>query len=120
MAKYIFSTKFKKIEKEPLYYNMQVSVDKDYEWDNDVNLPSFFLYKDQPITLQFVDDVPPHIEWRSNDSRIRLQTGPASTHLLICGMMECRISDGTYPLPETVSVVHDGVTFTFTPIPVYE
>jgi hypothetical protein len=30
MSKYIFATKFKKIEKEPLYYNMQISVDKDY------------------------------------------------------------------------------------------
>jgi hypothetical protein len=29
------------------------------------------------------------------------------------------ISEGSYPLPEVISVVHDGATFTFTPIPVY-
>jgi hypothetical protein len=30
------------------------------------------------------------------------------------------ICNGDYPLPEILSVVYDGVTFTFTPIPVYE
>lgn len=123
MAKFTFSFKFENIEKEPLYYNIQLSVDKDFEWDEDESLPSIFLYKDQPIILQFVENVhdyPNNIEWKNNEHHIILRTYNSSTYMFIAGMMVFN-KDWRFPLPETVSVVGSGdTTFIFTPIPVYE
>ena len=43
-----------------------------------------------------------------------------TTNLYLYGMIFFKICDGTFPLPEPTLVVKDEVTFTFTPIPVYE
>lgn len=58
MSKYIFVTKFKKIEKEPLYYNMQLSVDKDCTASSvgykNPGVEDTYFYKDSPIILTFI------------------------------------------------------------------
>jgi hypothetical protein len=118
MSKYIFATKFKKIEKEPLYYNMQISVDKDYIYPGLPDSVSF--YKDSPIIL-----TPPspssHNNWQSDNNTVAVYKMNGRMNLYIpTGMYSFTICDGDYPFPEIISVVYNGVTFTFTPIPVYE
>lgn len=103
---------------------MQLTVDKDFEWNGDENPPSIFLYKDQPITLQFVENVydyPNNIEWENNEYHIRLRTYNSSTYMFFFEGMMFFKKDCGFPLPEVRSIVYnDEVTFTFTPIPVYE
>ena len=122
MTKYIFATKFKKIEKEPLYYNMQVSVDKDYAHPGGSapGMPDVInFYKDSPIILPFASVnywIP------TNDYNIYIDApgSTTTTNLYFFGYYICSICEGHYPLPEIISVVYIDVTFTFTPIPVYE
>jgi hypothetical protein len=128
MAKYIFATKFKKIEKEPLYYNMQISVDKDCLASEVGIVPpvlpgdepvDFHFYKDSPIILSFIFEN----YWGTGKYMGGLEIkneGGDTTRLFLDEVSIFSICEGYYPLPEIVSVVKNGVTFTFTPIPVYE
>jgi hypothetical protein len=113
MAKYIFATKFKKIEKEPLYYNIQVSVDKDFI--DDAPFPQI-IYADSPITLFF--DSSSYI-WEAKDMFFRIHK-LFGVLKLVGDTMVVEICDGDYPFPEIIQVDHNGTIFTFTPIPVYE
>lgn len=121
MSKYIFATKFKKIEKEPLYYNMQLSVDKDCTassvgYKNPVMEDTYF-YKDSPIILTFIS----RNHWEdSKNFGLVIEKPSTYTNLYLKGMIFFRICDGDYPLPEIIQVDHNGTIFTFTPIPVYE
>lgn len=54
------------------------------------------------------------------DGILEIRKPSTSTNFYISGVIYLEICDGTYPLPEVISVVKDEVTFTFTPIPVYE
>jgi hypothetical protein len=123
MAKYIFATKFKKIGKEPLYYNIQVSVDKDCLASVFCMLPPFdediYFTPNEPIILQFRDGN----YWDYSYLQIMgsYHFGPYQTSLCFEGAPKIIICEGPYPLPTTLHVTTDsGVTFTFTPIPVYE
>jgi hypothetical protein len=123
MSKYIFATKFKKIEKEPLYYNLQVSVDKtcsaaDINALGDPGFHNIIFYEHSPIILTFVSEN----YWKFSSENFTMETKKPVTYTNLClnSIPLIYICEGTYPLPETVSVVKNGVTVTFTPIPVYE
>lgn len=122
MAKYIFATKFKKIEKEPLYYNMQISVDKDCTASSvgykNPGVEDTHFYKDSPIILTFTFASRNHWE-SSKNFGLMIEKTSTYTSLILKGMVFFRICEGDYPCPETISVVMKDVTFTFTPIPVY-
>ena len=63
MPRYIFGTGLKK---KPLYYNIQISVDKDYTYTD--NMPTgqmeIKFYKDSPIVLNFVSQ-----DWWSSSEK---------------------------------------------------
>lgn len=114
MTRYIFGTGLKK---KPLYYNIQISVDKDYTYTD--NMPTGYaeikFYKDSPIILTFESQ-----DWWSSSEKITIRKPIESTNLYLFEMGFFAICNGSYPLPEVISVIHNEVTFTFTPIPVYE
>lgn len=131
MAKYIFSTKFKKIEKEPLYYNIQLTVDKDISvGEYDGIMPPYgeryvTLYKDNPIMLKLRDDWLPFGDdcWVSDNGILVILNfnDPGSSTFRINGVTLFFIDENKiYPLPEILQYVYRNTTFTFTPIPVYE
>jgi hypothetical protein len=75
-----------------------------------------YFYKDYPIILTRRSGD----HWTSSEiGNIDIIT-PGSTVFQLWHMTYFEICDGFYPLPEIISVVYDGTTFTFTPIPVYE
>jgi hypothetical protein len=128
MAKYIFATKFKKIEKEPLYYNIQVSVDKDYSNMNPME-PGYEIeiYKDAPIVMEYLKDSISELgfpQWGSTiHSAISRGIGRNEGQLwfyLEGESMFCMCQDYDFYITEIIQVDHNGTIFTFTPIPVYE
>lgn len=123
MTKFTLTSKAKRT---PLYYNMQVSVDKDCP-ANDFGslLPSsiFYFYKDQPVIYTFGSENNWYLPGRQGEwIRTYTQGETITTCMWFTGIPGFKICDGQYPLPETISVLNDknGVTITFTPIPVYE
>lgn len=86
-------------------------------------IPVYF-YKDSPYVLTFApEEDSSYMIWGlSVDSYTELviHKPGEGTILSISGMAFIKICSGDYPLPEVISVVKDNVTFTFTPIPVYE
>lgn len=132
MSKYIFATKFKKIEKEPLYYNIQVSVDKDWTYSGGGAMRAvphpgseeIHFYKDSPIMLHFTTvNTFGDVAWYADENReIGIYTPTSHTNFYLCYMPYFNICEGPYPLPEIISILDKstGTTFTFTPIPVYE
>ena len=117
MIRYILGTILKS---KPLYYNIQISVDKDCTYDTKQHeSPTITFYKDSPYVLTFIaEDI-----WRLNFNELgglEIDKPRETTNLYLYGMIFFEICDGTFPLPEVISVVYSGVTFTFTPIPVYE
>lgn len=75
------------------------------------------FYKDSPIIFSFISKN----HWVSSESeRLSLQRQTTATNFYFDSVVFISICDGDYPLPETISIVKRGVTFTFTPIPVYE
>ena len=95
-------------------------VDKDYTY-NDTNngTPTITFYKDSPYVLTFIAEG----EWRLNFNELgglEIRKPRETTNLYLYGMVFFKICDGTFPISEPTSVVKDEVTFTFTPIPVYE
>lgn len=128
MAKYIFATKFKKIEKEPLYYNIQVSVDKDFSTIHPID-PGYKIeiYKDVPIVMEYLKDNISKFgfpQWGSIiDSAISKGGGKDEGQMwfyLCGGPLFCMCQDYDFYISEIIQVDHNGTIFTFTPIPVYE
>lgn len=128
MAKFTLTSKFKKTNLGPLYYNMQISVDKDFTYHSNhleagapPGVEDINFYKDSPIILSFTS-IRPETSWASSEiyDEININTTLAGTSLYLLGMALFKICDGSYPLPEVISVVYGDTTFTFTPIPVYE
>ena len=117
MIKYFLGTILKS---EPLYYNIQISVDKDCTYDTKQHAsPTITFYKDSPYVLTFITEG----EWRLNFNNyggLEIRKPIETTNWYLYGMVFFKICDGTFPLPEVISVVKEEVTFTFTPIPVYE
>ena len=107
------------LKTEPLYYNIQISVDKDCTYDTNNGTPTITFYKDSPYVLTFIaDDF-----WRLNFNELgglEIYKPRETTNLYLYGMIFFKICDGTFPISEPTLVVKDEVTFTFTPIPVYE
>ena len=125
MAKFALTSKAKK---KLSYYNMQISVDKDFiyhprfpEAGAPPGVEEIYFYKDSPIILTFMPDRHDP-SWASSEiyDEININTTPVGTNLYLLGIHLVNICDGDYPLPEVISVVYDDTTFTFTPIPVYE
>ena len=108
------------LKSKPLYYNIQISVDKDCTYDTGHRTTqTFTFYKDSPYVLTFIADD----QWRLNFNELgglEIYKPRETTNLYLYGMVFFKICDGTFPFPEVISVVYSGVTFTFTPIPVYE
>lgn len=129
MSKYIFATKFKKIEKEPLYYNIQVSVDKDIRAISLNPLPkeyeNLIFYKDFPIILSFISENY-YAGYLDSSERYELSISMENdgvTCLLLDNMFLTEICYEPFPLPEIISIYRgymESARFTFTPIPVYE
>ena len=117
MAKYIFSSKFKKIEREPLYYNIQVSVDKDFYVSNDMYGPGFEFqfYADTPILLKRFENI-----WHDDNKILLIHKPMGFTNLNLNDSIFFTICESEYPFPDVIQVVYERTTFTFTPIPVYE
>ena len=95
-------------------------VDKDYTY-NDTNngTSTITFYKDSPYVLTFIADD----QWRLNFNEfggLEIYKLSETTNLYLYEMIFFKICDGTFPISEPSSVVKDEVTFTFTPIPVYE
>lgn len=109
---------------EPLYYNIQVSVDKDYIYDQSYN--TYNIYKDSPeIFYHTTNTNYPH-SWYG-----RLSSSPQKFGIVYHDVYEDTkfyIDDGVvfniceeqYPLPNIITIEYNGINFTFTPIPVYE
>lgn len=81
-----------------------------------------YFYKDSPYVLTFVpeDSFQPWSLSVNSYTKLVIRKPGEKTNFYISGMIFLEICDGYYPLPEVISVVKNGVTFTFTPIPVYE
>lgn len=117
MIKYFLGTILKS---KPLYYNIQISVDKDCTYNTkQPESPTITFYKDSPYVLTFIAyDI-----WRLNFNEfggLEIHKPSETTNLYLYGMIFFKICDGTFPISEPTLVVKDEVTFTFTPIPVYE
>ena len=86
---------------------------------NNHGTPTITFYKDSPYVLTFIAED----SWRLNFNKLgglEIHKPRETTNLYLYGMIFFEICDGTFPISEVISVVKDGVTFTFTPIPVYE
>ena len=89
---------------------------------NNHGTPTITFYKDSPYVLTFIADD----QWRLNFNELgglgglEIYKPRETTNLYLYGMIFFKICDGTFPISEPTSVVKDEVTFTFTPIPVYE
>lgn len=127
MSKYIFATKFKK---EPLYYNIQVSVNKDFNLSKGSLwlIPnSIRIYRDSPIlfTNNGFNEWSFEVAEPGNIQSFGIRTSAISTtltHLYFFSTAYLDICEGEYPLPEIISILDKSTNtrFTFTPIPVYE
>ena len=106
-----------------------MTVDKDCLASDFCHLPpgrgEIYFKADEPIILKFISEN----YWRSfeysylNIGRRSENTSMTSLNLVSKSLITVSvfsICDGDYPLPETLSITKNGVTFTFTPIPVYE
>lgn len=86
---------------------------------NNHGTPPITFYKDSPYVLTFIaEDI-----WRLNLNELgglEIEKPRETTNLYLTGMIFFKICDGTFPISEPTLVVKDEVTFTFTPIPVYE
>lgn len=106
---------------EPLYYNIQVSVDKDFIYDpGNIN-----VYKNSPEILYPATTNYPH-SWGGN-----ISTTPSKFGIVYDDVYEVTkfyiedyamfdICEGQYPMPNIITIEYNGINFTFTPIPVYE
>jgi hypothetical protein len=116
-------------EPEPLYYNIQVSVNKDIHAISLNPLPkeyeNLIFYKDSPIILSFISEN----YWAGYfDSSERYELSISMdedgvTCLLLDNTFLIEICYESFPLPEIISIyrgVLENAEFTFTPIPVYE
>ena len=86
---------------------------------NNHGMPTITFYKDSPYVLTFIADD----QWRlkfNEPGGLDIYKPRETTNLYISGMIFFKICDGTFPISEPTSVVYKEVTFTFTPIPVYE
>ena len=86
---------------------------------NNHGTPTITFYKDSPYVLTFIADD----QWRLNFNKyegLEIYKPSETTNLYLYEMIFLKICDGTFPISEPTSVVKDEVTFTFTPIPVYE
>ena len=117
MMRYFLGTILKS---EPLYYNIQISVDKDCTYDTKQHeSPTITFYKDSLYVLTFITEG----EWRLNFNNyggLEIRKPIETTNLYLYEIVFFEICDGTFPISEPTLVVKDEVTFTFTPIPVYE
>lgn len=89
---------------------------------NNHGTPTITFYKDSPYVLTFIADD----QWRLNFNELgglgglEIYKPSETTNLYLYGMIFFKICDGLISLSEPTSVVYKEVTFTFTPIPVYE
>ena len=86
---------------------------------NNHGTPTITFYKDSPYVLTFIAEN----SWRLNFNKLgglEINKPRETTNLYLYGMIFFKICDGTFPISEPTLVVKDEVTFTFTPIPVYE
>ena len=83
-----------------------------------------YFYKDSPYVLTFTpEEASTYMIWGlslNSYTQLVIHKPGGDTIFSISGMPFLKICYGSYPLPEVISVVKDEVTFTFTPIPVYE
>ena len=84
-----------------LYYNIQISVDKDCTYDTKQHeSPTITFYKDSPYVLTFIAEG----EWRLNFNEfggLEIHKPIETTNLYLYGMIFFKICDGTFPISET-------------------
>jgi hypothetical protein len=126
MKKFVFASRPKSTIKTPSYYNIQVSVNKDYTIDlNEIGFDKITLYANEPMVFVFNGYKE---DWKNESTRLwnygKFIIEKRRTHTgLYYGSIICQICEGIYPIPEIVSAPgtrYNDTTFTFTPIPVYE
>ena len=86
---------------------------------NNHGTPTITFYKDSPYVLTFIADD----QWMLKFNELgglEIYKPSETTNLYLYGMIFFKICDGLISLSEPTSVVYKEVTFTFTPIPVYE
>ena len=97
MIKYFLGTILKS---KPLYYNIQISVDKDCTYDTKQHeSPTITFYKDSPYVLTFIAEG----EWRLNFNEfggLEIYKLSEITNLYLYGMVFFKICDGTFPISE--------------------